>query len=166
MATNESRFFHSRDTSLSREAKSCITPKTGFNTAQGDVSDTPQLCPSCPVGSLNAEARHLLMRGSGESLRAGSLEELALRLRLLHTHLERGFTTFSPTDHRLLYRFGICGAHREARGDCFGSGVPGFEREPLDHWNRFAGRWHSRRVSTSRGPVAHAGLHAVSTDIP
>ena len=41
-------------------------------------------------------------------------------------------------------------ADLSARGDCFRGGVPGFGREQLHHWNRFAGRWRlSGRISSS-----------------
>jgi hypothetical protein len=76
LATNESRLFTLvRNTSLFGETKNsrtylpsrltspqtlaaCSTRKDRFNTAQGDCSDTPQFCPCCPVGSLNAKAGH------------------------------------------------------------------------------------------------------------
>src|SRR5579864_8742621 len=96
-----------RFANLAAELAACRTPKGGFNAAQGDFSDAPQLCPRCPVGGLNAKACHDRRQVTGKVYRVDFCREFALRLRLLQTLLQSRFTAFSPIDHRKLYMFCI-----------------------------------------------------------
>jgi hypothetical protein len=56
---------------------------TGFNAAQGDFCDAPQVCPRCPIGSLNAKACHERRQVTGKVCGMDLCREFAFRLRLL-----------------------------------------------------------------------------------
>ena len=92
---------------LAAELSARRTQSVAFNAAQGNFSDAPQLCPRCPVGGLNAKARDDRRQVTGKVCRLDFCREFAFRLRLLQTLLQSRFTTFSPIDHRQLYRFRI-----------------------------------------------------------
>lgn len=49
---------HPDRASLPADLDACRTRKAGFNAAQSDFSDAPQLCPRCAVSGLNANACH------------------------------------------------------------------------------------------------------------
>src|ERR1700756_1848886 len=83
-------------------------PKRGFNAAQGDFSDAPQLCPRCPVGGLNTKACHDRGQVTRKVCWLDFCWEIAFRLRALQTLLQSRFTAFSPVDHRKLYMFCLC----------------------------------------------------------
>jgi hypothetical protein len=99
---------HSNPANLAAELPTGRTPKRGFNAAQGDFSDAPQLCPRCPVGGLNTKARHDRGQVTRKVCRLDFSRELAFRLCALQTLLQSRFTAFSPIDHRELYMFCLC----------------------------------------------------------
>src|SRR6201997_1648339 len=94
-------------TTHAADLAACRTPKRGFNAAQGDFSDAPQLCPRCPIGGLNAKACHDRRQVTGKVCWLDFPRKFAFRLRLLETLLQSRFTAFSPIDHRKLYMFCI-----------------------------------------------------------
>ena len=95
------------DQACPADLAACRTRKAGFNAAQGDFGDAPQLCLRCPVGSLNAKACHDRRQVTGKVRRLDFCREFTFRLGLLQALLESRFTVFSPIDHRKLYLFCI-----------------------------------------------------------
>jgi len=70
----------------------CRIAKRAFNTAQGDVTDAPQLCPRCSVCGLNAKACYYRRQVTGKVCGLDFCREFAFRLRLLPTCLKSRFT--------------------------------------------------------------------------
>src|ERR1700745_4130819 len=70
------------------ELAACRSRKAGFNAAQGDFGNAPQLYPRCPVGSLNAKACHHRRQVTSKVSRPDLCREFAFRLRLLQALLQ------------------------------------------------------------------------------
>src|SRR5579864_6773113 len=78
-------FLFTTDTDRSGPADlaACRTRKAGFNAAQGDFCDAPQVCPRCPIDSLNAKACHERRQVTGKVCGMDLCGKFAFRLRLL-----------------------------------------------------------------------------------
>src|ERR1700739_3055114 len=92
---------HASRANLAANLAACRTRKAGFDAAQGDFSDAPQLGPSCPVGGLHAEPCYYRRQITGKVCGLDSCREFVFGLRLLQTLPQSRFTALSPIDYRL-----------------------------------------------------------------
>src|ERR1700752_1114642 len=76
-------FTTDTDGSGAADLAACRTRKAGFNAAQGDFCDAPQVCPRCSIGSLNAKACHERRQVTCKVCRLDFCGKFAFRLRLL-----------------------------------------------------------------------------------